>query len=170
MTSLRVRLLLVSIGLCAQLYCAPGFAAERGALSTQLNVSGAVLHPGSFDLAALQALPAVTQTAGTSVYTGVNLWSFLSKVVGLKGDAAAMHPSLAMYVVATGSDGYRVVVALAELDPEFGNQPDLVAYAVGGAALGANGFARLVVPNDGKGGRSVSNLVSLEVFLAPAAR
>jgi hypothetical protein len=170
MTSLRVRHLLLSIGLCAQLHCTMAFAAGRGAVSTQVSVSGAVLHPGNFDLEALQALPAVTQTAGTSVYTGVSLWGLLSKVAGLKGDAAAMHPSLAMYVVATGSDGYRVVISLAELDPEFGNQPDLIAYAVGGAGLGANGFARLVVPNDGKGGRSVSNLVSLDVFVAPAPR
>jgi DMSO/TMAO reductase YedYZ molybdopterin-dependent catalytic subunit len=170
MTSPRFRLLLLSVGLCAPLHCTMAVAAERGAVSTQLIVSGAVLHPGSFDLATLQALPAVTQAAGTSVYTGVSLWSFLSKTVGLKGDAAAMHPSLAMYVVATGSDDYRVVISLAELDPEFGNQPDLIAYALGGAGLGANGFARLVVPNDGKGGRSVSNLVSLDVFLAPASR
>jgi hypothetical protein len=170
MTSLRIRLLLLCIGLCAQLHCTTGYAAGRGAVSTQLNVSGDVMHPGSFDLAALQALPAVTQTAGTSVYTGVSLWTFLNKVVGLKGDPAAMHPSLSMYVVATGSDGYRIVISLAELDPEFGNQPDLIAYAVGGAGLATNGFARLVVPNDGKGGRSVSNLVSLDVFVAPAPR
>jgi DMSO/TMAO reductase YedYZ molybdopterin-dependent catalytic subunit len=170
MTSLRVRLLLLSIGLCAQLHYTTAFAAGQGTPSTQVSVSGAVLHPGSFDLAALQALPAVTQSAGASVYTGVSLWSFLNTVAGLKGDGAAMHPSLAMYVVATGSDGYRVVISLAELDPEFGNQPDLIAYAVGSAGLGANGFARVVVPNDGKGGRSVSNLVSLEVFVAPAPR
>jgi hypothetical protein len=102
------------------------------------------------------------------VYTGVGLWTFLSQVVGLKAPASIRHPSLSMYVVARGSDGYRVLFSLAELDPEFGNQPDLIAYALGGAGLGANGFARLVVPNDVKGGRYVANLVALEVLAAPA--
>jgi hypothetical protein len=169
MTSTRVRLLLLAIGLCAQLYCATALPASRGGTSTQLSVSGAVQRPGSYDLAALKALPAISQTVEGKVYAGVGLWSFLNSVVGLKGDAAAKHPSLAMYVVATGSDGYRVVISLAELDPEFGNQPDLIAYSVGGAGLDANGFARLVVPNDVKGGRYVTNLVSLDVFLAPAS-
>ncbi|MDE2612402.1 MAG: PEP-CTERM sorting domain-containing protein [Burkholderiales bacterium] len=37
-----------------------------------------------------------------------------------------------------------------------------------GAALGSNGFARIVASNDVRRGRSVSNLVSLEVFHAAA--
>jgi uncharacterized protein with beta-barrel porin domain len=66
--------------------------------------------------------------------------------------------------VATGSDGYQAIVSLGEIDPAFGNQPDLIAYLMNGTSLGTNGFARLVVPNDSKQGRWVSNLVNLEVF------
>ncbi len=40
--------------------------------------------------------------------------------------------------------------------------PDLIAYEVDGGWLGADGFARVVVPGDDYGGRYVSNLVSLE--------
>jgi hypothetical protein len=29
------------------------------------------------------------------------------------------------YVLATGSDGYKVVFSLGELNPNFGNRPDL---------------------------------------------
>ncbi len=169
MANAEVRLLFAALGLAAQLLCGAALAADASRVSSQLAVSGAVLRPGAYDLAALQALPAVTQTKGDKVYTGVALWSLLNNTVGLKGLAGAKHPSLTMYVVATGSDGYRVVFGLAELDPDFGNQPDLVAYAVGGAGLGASGFARLVVPNDGMGGRYVANLVKLEVFALPAA-
>jgi hypothetical protein len=169
MANAEVRLLFAALGLAAQLLSGAALAADRGHVSTQLAVSGAVAHPGVYDLAALQALPAMTQAQGDKVYTGVGLWSFLNDTIGLKGSARAKHPSLSMYVVATGSDGYRVVFALAELDPEFGNQPDLVAYAVGGAGLGSSGFARLVVPNDVKGGRYVANLVGLEVFALPAS-
>jgi hypothetical protein len=58
------------------------------------------------------------------------------------------------------------VFSLGELDPGFGNQPDLIAYSADGALLGSKGFARLVVPNDVKSGRWVSNVLSLEVFSA----
>ncbi|HMN84047.1 MAG TPA: hypothetical protein PKA20_29540 [Burkholderiaceae bacterium] len=79
------------------------------------------------------------------------------------------NDTLGMYVVATGSDGYKAVVSVAEIDPGFGNQPDLIAYSINGAPVGANGFARLVVPNDVRAGRWVSNLIGLEIFRAAGA-
>jgi hypothetical protein len=144
-------------------------AAAGGGVSTQFTVSGAVLRPGTFDLAALQALPAVTRTVGASVYTGVSLWDFLNTTVGLATNPAVKNDSLGMYAVATGSDGYKAVFSLGEIDPGFGNQPELIAYAVNGAPLTGNGFARVVVPNDVKAGRYVSNLIAIEVFAASAA-
>ena len=141
-------------------------AASGGGVSTQLLVSGAVQRPGSYDLAALQALPAVTRTVGTSVYTGVSLYDFLNTTVGLVTNPAVKNDSLGLYVVATGSDGYKAAFSLGELDPGFGNQPDLIAYALNGAPLTTTGFARIVVPNDIKAGRYVSNLIAIEVFAA----
>lgn len=61
-----------------------------------------------------------------------------------------------------------MIYSLGELDPNFGAQPDFIAYAIDGQSLGNNGFARVVVPNDVRAGRWVSNLVSLEVFSARA--
>lgn len=52
------------------------------------------------------------------------------------------------------------------MDPNFGNEPDFIAYAANGVPLITNGFARLVLLNDGKQGRFVSSLVSLEVMVA----
>jgi hypothetical protein len=141
-------------------------ASAGGGVSTQFTVSGAVLRPGTYDLAALQALPAVTVTAGTSTYTGTSLFNFLSTTVGLVTNPAVKNDSLGLYAVATGSDGYKAVFSLGELDPSFGNLPDIIAYAQNGAALTTSGFARIVVPNDVKAGRYVSNLVSIEVFAA----
>ena len=40
----------------------------------------------------------------------------------------------------------------------------MIAYEVYGVDLGANGFARLVVPGEVKQGRSVSNVIAIEVF------
>ncbi len=140
-----------------------------GGLSSGFAVSGAVTKPMRFDLAALQALPATTQTVGGSAYTGVSLWHLLNTTTGLKLDSTVKNPSLSMYAVATGSDGYKALVSLGEIDPGFGNRTALIAYSVNGSLLDRNGVARLVVPGDAKLGRSVSNLVSLEVFAAAAA-
>ncbi|SAK99303.1 hypothetical protein AWB80_07645 [Caballeronia pedi] len=141
-------------------------AASGGGASTQFQLLGAITHPATFDLAALQTLPAVTRTVGGSIYTGVSLWNLIN-ASGIQTNASVKNDLLGFYVVATGTDGYRVVISLGELSPDFGNQPDIVAFAVNGASLGTNGFARLVIPNDGKAGRYVSNLVGLEVVSAP---
>ena len=144
-------------------------AGAGGGETTQFTVSGAAVKaPKTFDLAALQALPAVTRTVGTSTYTGVSLWDLLNTTVGLVTNPAVKNDSLGLYAVATGSDGYKAAFSIGELDPAFGNRPDIIAYAVNGALLTTNGFARVVVPSDIKGGRHVSNLLSIEVFAAAA--
>ncbi|CAL8477697.1 molybdopterin-dependent oxidoreductase [Caballeronia sp. S22] len=140
--------------------------ASGGGATTQFQLSGAVAHPATLDMAALQALPAVTRTIGANTYTGVSLWNLID-AAGVQTSATAKNDLLGFYVIATGSDGYRVVISLAELSPDFGNQPDIVAYAMNGAALPGTGFARLVIPTDSKAGRYVSNLVALEVVSAP---
>lgn len=136
-----------------------------GGVSTQFQLSGAVARPATFDVTALQALTPVTRTVGANTYTGVGLWDLVN-AAGISTNAAVKNDLLGFYVVATGSDGYRTVISLAEISPDFGNQPDMVAYAMNGAPLTTNGFARLVIPNDGKAGRYVSNLISLEVVAA----
>ncbi len=140
--------------------------ATGGGVSNSFAVSGAVARPASFDLAALQALPSSTVTVSGTTYTGVNLWTLLNSTTGLRTDAAAKNPTLAMVAVATGSDGYKALVSLGEIDPGFGNKSALVAYAINGEGLGANGMARLVVPGEVKQSRSVSSLTSIEVIIA----
>jgi hypothetical protein len=137
-----------------------------GGASTSFSVSGAVTGAMTFDLAALQELPAVQRTVGSATYTGVSFWDLLNTTVGLSLDPAVKNDVINMYVVATGSDGYKAAFSLGELNPAFGNQPDIIAYAVDGAPLTDNGFARIVAPNDVRAGRFVSNLTSLEVFHA----
>jgi DMSO/TMAO reductase YedYZ molybdopterin-dependent catalytic subunit len=147
-------------------------AAAAEGISPAFTVSGAVGRRATFDLAALQALPAVTQTVGGNTYTGVSLWALLNGAsVGLKPDTAVRNPVLSMYAVAVGSDGYRAVISLAEIAPESGNRTALVAYSLNGAPLGRNGMARLVMAGDVKPGRSVARLAAIEVFAAqPSGR
>lgn len=148
-----------------------------GGISDQLAVSGHVADPGTFTPVTLEALnQGVTETATylsstgrvTDTYTGVPLWTLLNDT-GVLTDPSVKNDILRDFVVATGSDGYRAIISLGEIDPAFGNQPDLVAYADTAGQLGPSGpdgAMRLIVPGDQAGGRYVSNLVSLTVVHA----
>nr|WP_294543897.1 hypothetical protein [uncultured Rhodopila sp.] len=151
-----------------------------GGISPQATLSGAVADPTIVTPETLIALnQSTTETAtylagGTPVtdtYTGVSLWTLIQDA-GLLTDPAVKNDLLGFAVVATGSDGYRAIISLGEIAPNFGNQPDLVAYSDTGGQLGpggADGALRLIVPGDAAGGRYVSNLVSLQVIDATAA-
>jgi uncharacterized protein with beta-barrel porin domain len=138
-------------------------ATFSGGTTTQFTVTGNVTTPATYNMATLSALPSTTITVGGNSYAGVNLWTLLS-ASNVVTNPTIKNNILTDYVVATGSDGYQAVISLGEIDPSFGNQPDLIAYYLNGGSLGANGFARLVVPNDVKQGRWVSNLINLELF------
>jgi DMSO/TMAO reductase YedYZ molybdopterin-dependent catalytic subunit len=152
---------------------APSNPSQGGGTTTQLSLSGAVQTPGVFTLSSLEALPATTETvtylAGgtpvTATFTGVSIWTLLTDA-GIVTNPAIKNDILNYYLLATGSDGYEAIFSLGELDPMFGGTgaPDLIAYLQDGMPLGADGFARVVVPGDDFGGRYVSNLVGLQVI------
>lgn len=154
-----------------------------GGYASEFSVSGEVVHPSAFDTAGLAALalPPLTEsvTYGTkngpvsATYTGVSMWSLLnSPAVGLKPDpSVAKNDVLGKVVVATGSDGYRVVYSGGELSPSFGGSKnvDMIATADANGPLTTDGAFRTVAPGDAKGGRHVSNLKSLAVLNTPTA-
>ena len=151
---------------------APVQAGTGGGPTTQVAVQGAVATPLALTLPSLEALPPYTETvtylAGgtpvTDTYTGALLWDVLNGA-GIVTDPGIKNDVPRDLVTATGSDGYQVSFALGELSPSFGDAPILVAYSdTDGQLLGADGFARIVVPGDSAGGRYVSNLASLTVF------
>jgi DMSO/TMAO reductase YedYZ molybdopterin-dependent catalytic subunit len=167
-SSLRRLASLRALALAALLAGAAASAAPpAGPPSEHFTVGGAVATARTFDLAALKSLPRVTATVNGVTWAGASLWTLLDKSVGIANDPAVKNDGLGKTVVATGNDGYRVAFSLGELDPTFGNQPDLIAYEADGKPIGPDGFARLIVPNDVKGGRYVSRLVSLQVLSAP---
>jgi hypothetical protein len=101
-------------------------------------------------------------------YAGVPLMDLLAHL-GVPHGKDLMGKALAEYVVATGSDGYKSVVALGEVDPDFHPGVVLVADELDGKPLGAKtGPFRLVVSEDRKPARSVRNLVKIEVKTASA--
>jgi hypothetical protein len=148
-----------------------------GGIASSATLSGAVADPSVITpatLAALNKSQIMTETATylqgatsvTDTYTGASLWHLIQDA-GLLTNPAIKNDALNFIVVATGSDGYRAVFSLGEIDPAFGNQKDIVAYADTGGQLGAggsDGALRIVVPGDIAGGRYVSNVTSLQVI------
>jgi hypothetical protein len=99
-------------------------------------------------------------------YSGVPLMDLLGKL-GVPHGTDLHGKALTDYVIATGSDGYRSVIALAEIDPEFHPGQVIVADAMDGKPLDAKtGPFRLVVTEDKRPARSVRNLISIEVKTA----
>ena len=151
-----------------------------GAVGTQASahdrpgsfvVKGDVAHRRRLTAADLATLPQKTLTvtfkAGAVAQTHTYVGPLLLDVLGLAGptfDPAVKNDSLRHYVAVAGSDGYQVVVAWGELDPNFEAKTLLLATSEDGVSLADVG-PRLVVPGDSRGGRYVSNVVSVK--LAP---
>jgi hypothetical protein len=72
--------------------------------------------------------------------------------------------ALTSCIVATGADGYKVVLSLAEIDPDFHPGVVLVADAMNGHPLDEkSGPFKLIVTGDKRPARWVRNLVSIEL-------
>jgi DMSO/TMAO reductase YedYZ molybdopterin-dependent catalytic subunit len=124
---------------------------------------------GVFTPATLKDYPHVTVTffnhhiKKQQTYSGVPLMDLLAPL-GVPHGRTLMGKALADYIVATGSDGYKTVLALGEIDPAFHPGVVLVADTLDGKPLGAKtGPFRLVVSQDKRPARSVRNLVEIEV-------
>ena len=146
-------------------------ATAPAAKADVLTITAGPGQRGVFTLATLKDLAHQTvtifdhHTKANETFSGVPLMDLLANLGVPQGEA--LHgKALTEYVVATGSDGYKSVVALAEIDPEFHPGMVLVADAMDGKPLGATGPFRLIVGEDKRPARSVQNLVSIELKAA----
>jgi hypothetical protein len=93
-------------------------------------------------------------------WTGPLLWDVLT-------DAGAIDPAkpadqVHLIVRVTGADGYTATFALGEFAPEFAGHPIQLADQMNGKPLPEQSL-RLVVPGEKRGGRSVRDVVRIEV-------
>jgi DMSO/TMAO reductase YedYZ molybdopterin-dependent catalytic subunit len=93
-------------------------------------------------------------------WTGPTLWDVLAASGALESVKVGEQPRLAVRV--TGADGYSAVIALAEIAPQFAGRPVQLADHMNGAPLPDNAL-RLVVPGDRRGGRSVRDVVRIDI-------
>jgi hypothetical protein len=150
-------------------------AANRPAPSRNaLLVSSYPGHdPLTFSLADLKALPHITVTIHNShtntneTYSGVRVADLLGKLGAPLGNALRGE-ALGKYIIATGSDGYRAVLAFAEVDPTFHPGEVIVADTMNDKSLNEHsGPLKLVVTEDNRPARSVRNLASIELKSLP---
>ena len=100
-------------------------------------------------------------------YDGVRLIDVLMQA-GVTFGQTMRGPRLASYIVAGAPDGFRVVMALAEIDPDFANREAIVADRRNGSPLSArDGPLQLVIPGDTHHARWVRNLNTLAIQTAP---
>jgi hypothetical protein len=124
--------------------------------------------PVVLSAAEVKAAPHISVTIHSShtnadeTYSGVRLSDLLARV-GAPLGSELRGKALANYIVAAGSDGYKAVLALGEVDPSFHPGEVLVADTMDGKPLDAHsGPFKLVVTEDKRPARSVRNLVSIE--------
>lgn len=121
----------------------------------------------SLTLAQLRALPATNMTVSfqgehgqeQATYSGALLWTVLEHAGMI--DPAPPRDHVRQVVTVTGVDGYKSVLALAEIDPSFEGKAVLLADVRNGTPI--QDHPRLIVPGDRRGGRSVRDVVSIAV-------
>ena len=155
------------IALVVALQAAAG--AQGHALSIQSGDKAITLTMA--DLAAMPMSKLMIREEHTREYEGVEVAELLKRA-GVTFGQSLRGPRLASYVVATGADGYRIVIALPEIDPEFTQHPGaLVAVRQNGQPLAArDGPLQLILPGDRRHARWVRSLAAIHVLSAPEVK
>jgi hypothetical protein len=159
----RVRLLIALAG-----------CAVAGASTAQsVTVTGLDGHSETLTLSDLAALPhdaamLASEHGPAKRYEGVPLTLLLQRV-GAPAGKTLRGPALADLVLITASDGYRVVLSLADTDPGMSPRKVLLADRSDGAPLSATeGPLRLVVEGDLRPARSARMVTAIRVEAVPA--
>ncbi|MFF2787447.1 molybdopterin-dependent oxidoreductase [Streptomyces sp. NPDC058049] len=136
----------------------------------EVRIAGEVDKPYTITLADLRKLPQAEASVEfisakgdqKHTYQGVLLHEVL-KAAQPRFDQSKKNGQLRGVVSATGGGDYRAVFAWAELDPGFAKSQILLAVSEDGTAFEDTAGPRLVVPQDTRGGRYVSELNQLWV-------
>jgi hypothetical protein len=144
-----------------------GMAKPSAAASTSLTVTFEG-KTTTFSVAELKAMPQKTvkvhneHAKADETYTGVELADVLAKS-GFVAAPATHHEMLRSYVTAEGTDKYWVLYSLTEVEVSEHLGDVIVATAMNGGAIGADGQLKLVCTEDTKPQRWVRNLTAITV-------
>jgi len=149
-------------------WLAAGSAGGQPLHAGALRVDGSVTQPLDLRAPELAGLPrhsvrARDYTGVEATFEGVALVDVL-RLAGVPLGEALRGERLTTYVLVEAADGYRVVFALAELDPAFRDRLVLVADRQDGQAVPEkDGPLRLIVPDEKRQARWVRQVVRLTV-------
>jgi DMSO/TMAO reductase YedYZ molybdopterin-dependent catalytic subunit len=133
--------------------------------STSVKLDGAVKTAATYTMADLAALPSAGVTlaiqghdAASGSWKGVPLMALIDKAgtVEERGHGAYLQH----VIIARGTDGYGVAIAIGEIEPKFEGKQAIVAYQKDGAPLPS---LRLIIPGDAHAGRDVRDLSEIIV-------
>jgi hypothetical protein len=128
------------------------------------NESGAIVKLTAADIAALPHQDVSADDRGKTIrFTGIPLKLVLEKGGVTFGDTLR-GKRLASCLLVEAADGYRVVIALPELDPGFTDRVILLADKADGHPLdNKEGPFRVVIPGEKRPARWVRQVTALKV-------
>ncbi|MGW9028653.1 molybdopterin-dependent oxidoreductase [Streptomyces sp. NPDC055722] len=135
------------------------------AVPAELSLTGDLARPARLTVPDLLAMPQrekrVSFECATSgvqhhCFRGPLLYDVLS-AAGPVFDPARRKDRLRFLILVTGADGHYVLLSWAEIDPDFGRAPVLLAASIDDTPLDRSG-PQLVLPQDRCGARSVSGI------------
>jgi hypothetical protein len=115
----------------------------------------------------IEALPTTTVTTGSSdapvTFAGVSVKALLEKA-GVGFGESLRGKRLASCLLVEAADGYRIVIALPELDPAFTDRQIVLAFLRNGKPLDEKeGPYRIVIPDEKRMARWVRQVTTLRI-------
>jgi len=119
------------------------------------------------EIEALPRIKVTTQAPDSSSYDGVALKTLLEKA-GVEFGHSLRGKRMASCLLVEAADGYRVVIALPEIDPDFNDKQVMLAFSKNEKPLDAKeGPYRIVIPNEKRMARWVKQVTTLKIVDVP---
>jgi hypothetical protein len=152
---------LVVVAALGSLLCSPTIFAQTLLV---VGTDGKATTLSAAQIAALPHVKASVQDHGaTSEYEGVPLAEVIVGA-GIKLGDSMRGPRMTEAMLVEAADNYKVVFALAEVDPAFATREIILADKKNGKALDAKeGPFRIVAPGDKRGARWVRQVTAIRI-------
>lgn len=145
------------------IYLLAGAALHAQQLTVQTDVRKQVLSRTDIEALPHLKVTASEHSSGPIAFEGVTLKSVLEKA-GVSFGESLKGRRLSSCLLVEAADGYRVVMALPELDPAFTDKQTLLVFLRDGKPLGEQeGPYRIVIPDEKRMARWVRQVATLKV-------
>ena len=145
------------------IYLAAGPALYAQQLTIQADAGKQVLSRTDIEGLPHVKLTASEHSSGPVGFEGVTLKSILEKA-GVSFGESLKGKRLSSCLLVEAADGYRVVIALPELDPAFTNKQTLLVFLRDGKPLGEKeGPYPILIPDEKRMARWVRQVTTLKI-------